>query len=222
MAYDLVVRNGTVIDGKGGPRFCADVAVRNGRIAAIGQINDAANNTIGTVDATGKIVCPGFVDPHTHYDAQITWDQLLSSSSEHGVTTVMMGNCGVGIAPCRPPARTLLTEDLVTVEGIDHEVLTEGIRWDWETFPQFMDAAARRGTAINLAFMVPIAPLRTYVLGSEANDVFFDIAVEDRLQVKWWCSTKTRSRLLCGRRRLRICLPAARACTRRPRAYPRS
>ena len=170
MAYDLVVRNGTVIDGKGGPRFCADVAVRNGRIAAIGQIDDAANNTIGTIDATGKIVCPGFVDPHTHYDAQITWDQLLSSSSEHGVTTVMMGNCGVGIAPCRPPARTLLTEDLVTVEGIDHEVLTEGIRWDWETFPQFMDAAARRGTAINLAFMVPIAPLRTYVLGAEANE----------------------------------------------------
>ncbi len=167
MAYDLLIRNGTVIDGKGTPRFAADVAVQQGKIAAIGKIDAAAKNTI---DASGKIVCPGFVDPHTHYDAQITWDQLLSSSSEHGVTTVMMGNCGVGIAPCRPAVRGLLTEDLVTVEGIDHEVLTEGIRWDWETFPQFMDAAGKRGTAINLAFMVPLAPLRTYVLGVEANE----------------------------------------------------
>ena len=118
MAYDLVIRNGTVIDGKGTPRFSADVAVQNGKIAAIGKIDGTAKKTIA---AAGKIVCPGFVDPHTHYDAQITWDQLLSSSSEHGVTTVMMGNCGVGIAPCRPAVRGLLTEDLVTVEGIDHE-----------------------------------------------------------------------------------------------------
>ena len=167
MAYDLIIRNGSVVDGNGTPRFLADVAVQDGKIAAIGKVEGAAARTI---DAAGKIVCPGFVDPHTHYDAQITWDQLLSSSSEHGVTTVMMGNCGVGIAPCRPEARKLLTEDLVTVEGIDHEVLTEGIRWDWETFPQFMDAAAHRGTAINLAFMVPLAPLRTYVIGTEANE----------------------------------------------------
>ena len=167
MAYDLIIRNGSVVDGNGTPRILADVAVQNGKIVAIGKVEGAAAQTI---DAAGKIVCPGFVDPHTHYDAQITWDQLLSSSSEHGVTTVMMGNCGVGIAPCRPEARKLLTEDLVTVEGIDHEVLTEGIRWDWETFPQFMDAAAHRGTAINLAFMVPLAPLRTYVIGTEANE----------------------------------------------------
>ena len=167
MTYELIIRNGTVIDGTGAPRFRADVGVRNGKIAAIGTISETATNT---VDASGKIVCPGFVDPHTHYDAQITWDQLLSSSSEHGVTTVMMGNCGVGIAPCRPDTRKLVTEDLVTVEGIDHDVLTEGIRWDWETFPQFMDAAARRGTAINLAFLVPLAPLRTYALGPEANE----------------------------------------------------
>ena len=167
MAYDLLIKNGTVIDGNGCPRVRADVAVSGGKIAAIGTVDGAASHTI---DAAGQIVCPGFVDPHTHYDAQITWDQLLSSSSEHGVTTVMMGNCGVGIAPCRPQARKLLTEDLVTVEGIDHEVLTEGIRWDWETFPQFIDAAAQRGSAINLAFMAPLAPLRTYVLGTEANE----------------------------------------------------
>lgn len=167
MAYDLIIKNGMVVDGNGTTRINADVAIHSGNIAAIGNLNGSA---AATVDAAGKIVCPGFIDPHTHYDAQITWDQLLSSSSEHGVTTVMMGNCGVGIAPCRPAARTMLTEDLVTVEGIDHEVLSKGIRWDFETFPQFMDAAARRGTAINLAFMVPLAPLRTYALGREANE----------------------------------------------------
>jgi N-acyl-D-amino-acid deacylase len=203
MAYDLVVRNGTVIDGKGGPRFQADIAVHNGSIVAIGRISDAADNTI---DASGKIVCPGFVDPHTHYDAQITWDPLLSSSSEHGVTTVMMGNCGVGIAPCRPSARALLTEDLVTVEGIDHEVLTQGIRWDWETFPQFMDAAAQRGTAINLAFMAPLAPLRTYVLGAEANERAATAAetqtiaalLRDAMQAGAWGFSTTASRQHIG------------------------
>jgi N-acyl-D-amino-acid deacylase len=203
MAYDLVVRNGTVIDGKGGPRFQADIAVHNGSIVAIGRISDTADNTI---DASGKIVCPGFVDPHTHYDAQITWDPLLSSSSEHGVTTVMMGNCGVGIAPCRPSARALLTEDLVTVEGIDHEVLTQGIRWDWETFPQFMDAAAQRGTAINLAFMAPLAPLRTYVLGAEANERVATAAetqtiaglLRDAMQAGAWGFSTTASRQHIG------------------------
>jgi N-acyl-D-amino-acid deacylase len=203
MAYDLVIKNGTVIDGKGGPRFRADIAVRNGKIAAIGNIDEATGNAI---DATGKIVCPGFVDPHTHYDAQITWDQLLSSSSEHGVTTVMMGNCGVGIAPCRPPARALLTEDLVTVEGIDHEVLTQGIRWDWETFPQYIDAAAKRGSAINQAFMVPLAPLRTYVLGSEANERAATAAetqniaglLHDAMQAGAWGFSTTASRQHIG------------------------
>lgn len=203
MTCDLLIKNGTVVDGKGGARYQADVAVHNGRIAAIGSIAGTAENTI---DAAGKIVCPGFVDPHTHYDAQITWDPLLSSSSEHGVTTVMMGNCGVGIAPCRPPARALLIEDLVTVEGIDHEVLSVGIRWDWETFPQFMDAAAKRGTAINLAFMVPLAPLRTYVLGAEANEraatatetVTLAGLLRDAMQAGAWGFSTTASRQHIG------------------------
>ncbi len=167
MPYDLLITNGTVVDGNGGPRFNADVAVQGGSIAALGKIDGSAATVI---DAAGKIVCPGFVDPHTHYDAQITWDPLLSSSAEHGVTTVVMGNCGVGIAPCRPSAREWLTEDLVTVEGIDKEVLVEGIRWEWETFPEYLDAAERRGSALNLAFLAPITPLRTYVLGAEANE----------------------------------------------------
>jgi N-acyl-D-amino-acid deacylase len=203
MAYDLLIRNGTVIDGKGVPRFEGDVAVRDGRIAAIGKINETAATVI---DASGKIVCPGFVDPHTHYDAQITWDQLLSSSSEHGVTTVMMGNCGVGIAPCRPAVRGLLIDDLVTVEGIDHDVLSEGIRWDFETFPQFIDAAAKRGSAVNQAFLVPLAPLRTYVLGAEANERAATSAetqsiaglLHDAMQAGAWGFSTTASRQHIG------------------------
>ena len=167
MTYDLLITNGTIVDGTGAPRFKGDVAVQGGKIAALGKVQGSAAETI---DAAGKIVAPGFVDPHTHYDAQITWDKLLSSSAEHGVTTVVMGNCGVGIAPCRPAEREWLADDLVTVEGIDKEVLSEGIRWDWETFPQFLDAAERRGSALNLAFLAPITPFRTYVLGAEANE----------------------------------------------------
>jgi N-acyl-D-amino-acid deacylase len=167
MAYDLLITNGTIVDGKGTARFKGDVAVKDGRIAALGKTDGSATTVI---DATGKIVCPGFVDPHTHYDAQITWDRLLSSSAEHGVTTVVMGNCGVGISPCKPTDRELLADDLVTVEGIDKEVLTAGIAWEWETFPQYLDAAERRGSAINLAFLAPITPFRTYVLGAEANE----------------------------------------------------
>lgn len=167
MAYDLLITNGTIVDGNGGPRFNADVAVQGGSIAALGEIDGSAATVI---DAAGKIVCPGFVDPHTHYDAQITWDRLLSSSAEHGVTTVVMGNCGVGIAPCRPSDREWLADDLVTVEGIDKEVLVEGIKWEWETFPEYVDAAEQRGSAPNLAFLAPITPFRTYVLGAEANE----------------------------------------------------
>ena len=167
MAYDLLIKNGAVVDGNGGPRFKGDVAVQGGRVVALGDVSGSATKVI---DAAGKIVCPGFVDPHTHYDAQITWDRLLSSSAEHGVTSVMMGNCGVGIAPCRPADRDLLADDLVTVEGIDKEVLTEGIAWEWESFPEYMDAAQRRGSGINLAFLAPITPFRTYVLGAEANE----------------------------------------------------
>jgi len=167
MPYDLLITNGTLVDGTGGPRYKGDVAVQGGRIAALGKTDGSAATVI---DAAGKIVSPGFVDPHTHYDAQITWDRVLSSSAEHGVTTVVMGNCGVGIAPCKPSDREWLTEDLVTVEGIDKEVLAEGIQWEWETFAEYLDAAERRGSALNLAFLAPITPLRTYVLGAQANE----------------------------------------------------
>ena len=167
MTYDLLIKNGTVVDGTGAPKRHADVAVKNGRIVEIGAIKDSAMQVI---DAEGQIVCPGFVDPHTHYDAQITWDRLLSSSAEHGVTTAVMGNCGVGIAPCKPEARELLIGDLVNVEGMEKEVLSAGVHWDFETFPEYLNAAEKNGGGINRAFLLPLAPLRTYVMGAEATE----------------------------------------------------
>ncbi|MGQ0652967.1 MAG: N-acyl-D-amino-acid deacylase family protein [Betaproteobacteria bacterium] len=159
---DLVIRNGMLVDGTGAAARRADVAISAGRIAAVGKVDGAAKRT---VDADGLVVAPGFIDPHTHYDAQICWDGGLTPSSWHGVTSVVMGNCGVGIAPCRPRAREVAMRDLVNVEAIPFEVLDAGITWDWETFPQYMDAAAKRGCALNLAFLAPLTPFRHYVMG---------------------------------------------------------
>ncbi|MDA0822015.1 MAG: amidohydrolase family protein [Proteobacteria bacterium] len=165
MSYDLVIRNGTVVDGTGAPRIRADVAVTDGRIVEVGKIDGRAKQTI---DASDLIVAPGFVDPHTHYDAQICWDDVTSPSCWHGVTSVMMGNCGVGIAPCRPESREIAAWDLVNVEAIPFDVLKEGVTWDWETFPEYMDAAAKRGSGLNLGFLAPLTPFRHYVMGDES------------------------------------------------------
>src|ERR1700691_3354528 len=135
MAYDLIIKHGTVIDGTGAFRRLADVAVKDGKVAEIGKVTDGATETI---DASDLIVAPGFVDPHTHYDAQICWDPLVSCTSWHGVTTVMMGNCGVGIAPCKPAAREVAAWDLVNVEAIPFEALSKGLTWGGETFPEFI------------------------------------------------------------------------------------
>ncbi len=162
MACDLLIKNGTLIDGTGAHGRRADVAISNGRIAEIGSISDSSRKTI---DATDLVVAPGFIDPHTHYDAQICWDGAVTPSSWHGVTSVVMGNCGVGIAPCRPEAREIAMRDLVNVEAIAFEVLDRGITWDWESFPQYLDAAARRKPALNLAFLAPLTPFRHYVMG---------------------------------------------------------
>src|ERR1700674_3154086 len=167
MGYDLIIKNGTVIDGTGSFRRRADVAVKDGIVAEIGRISDSAARTI---DASDLIVTPGFVDPHTHYDAQICWDPLVSCTSWHGVTTVLMGNCGVGIAPCKPAVREVAAWDLVNVEAIPFDVLSKGITWDWESFPEFMDAAARRGSGINLGFFAPLTPFRHFVMGEESME----------------------------------------------------
>jgi N-acyl-D-aspartate/D-glutamate deacylase len=167
MAYDLVIKSGSVIDGTGAPRRRADVAIANGRVAEIGKVTDSARRTI---DASDLVVAPGFVDPHTHYDAQICWDPVVSCTSWHGVTTVVMGNCGVGIAPCRPDVHEVAAWDLVNVEAIPFDALSRGITWEWQTFPEYMDAAARRRSGINLAFLAPLTPFRHYVMGEESME----------------------------------------------------
>ena len=167
MAYDVVIRNGTLVDGTGAPRFRADIAIAEGRIAEIGTIRDGAKQVI---DAADLIVSPGFIDPHTHYDAQICWDPLISCSSWHGVTSVVMGNCGVGLAPCRPEVQEIAAWDLVNVEAIPIEVLSKGISWDWVSFPEYMQAAQKRGAGINLGFLAPLTPFRHFVMGEESMD----------------------------------------------------
>src|ERR1700681_2152923 len=167
MSYDLLIKNGTVVDGTGAAPRRADVAIAAGKIAEIGAVTEGAKEVI---DASDLIVTPGFVDPHTHYDAQICWDPYITSSSWHGVTTVIMGNCGVGIAPCRPEVREIAAWDLVNVEAIPFDVLSKGITWEWETFPQFMDAAARRGSGINLGFFAPLTPFRHFAMGEESME----------------------------------------------------
>jgi N-acyl-D-aspartate/D-glutamate deacylase len=164
---DLLVKGGLVIDGTGAPARRADVAIAGGRIVEVGNLKDGAKRTI---DAAGLAVAPGFIDPHTHYDAQICWDGALTPSSWHGVTSAVMGNCGVGIAPCRPEAREIAMRDLVNVEAIPFEVLEQGITWDWESFPQYMAAAARRKPALNLAFLAPLTPFRHYVMGEASME----------------------------------------------------
>jgi N-acyl-D-amino-acid deacylase len=167
MSYDLLIKNGTVVDGTGAARYLADIAIAGGRIAEIGKINEGARKTI---DASDLIVTPGFVDPHTHYDAQICWDPQVTCSSWHGITSVVMGNCGVGLAPCKPEVREIATLDLVNVEGIPARVLKSGITWDWESFPSYMDAAQRRGSSLNLAFLAPLTPFRHYVMGEDSME----------------------------------------------------
>jgi len=167
VAYDILIKNGTVVDGTGSPARRDDVAIAGGRIVEIGKLDGRAERVI---DAGDCIVAPGFIDPHTHYDAQICWDGAVTPSSWHGVTSVVMGNCGVGIAPCLPEAREIAMRDLVNVEAIPYEVLDQGISWDWETFPEYLDAAQRRQPALNLAFLAPLTPFRHYVMGEESME----------------------------------------------------
>ena len=165
MRYDVLIKNGTLIDGTGSPARHGSIAITNGQIAEVGNIDGGATQII---DADGAVVAPGFIDPHTHYDAQICWDGAVTPSSWHGVTSVVVGNCGVGIAPCRPESRDIAMRDLVNVEAIPYDVLEEGITWDWETFPEYMNAAERRAPTLNLAFLAPLTPFRHYVMGTES------------------------------------------------------
>ncbi len=165
--FDLKIKGGTIVDGASRPRFIGDVAIQDGRIAAIGaSVEGPAREEI---DARGLLVAPGFVDIHTHYDGQATWDPVLDPSASHGVTTVVAGNCGVGFAPVRPGDQKRLVEMMEGVEDIPGTALHEGIQWEWETFPQYLDALGRRRYAMDIAAFMPHAPLRLYVMGDRGE-----------------------------------------------------
>ncbi|MCG2635234.1 MAG: amidohydrolase family protein [Gammaproteobacteria bacterium] len=165
MSHDLVIKNGIVVDGSGEAGFRADVAISDGLITEVGKISGSARET---VDADGLVVSPGFIDNHTHYDAQICWDPMLTPSSWHGVTTAILGNCGLGMAPVTAAGRAIATEDLVSIEGMPVDALKAGIDWNWESFPEYMRACEARNPAINLGFLAPLTPFRHYVVGEES------------------------------------------------------
>jgi len=164
--FDKVIRGGTVIDGRNLPRCRADVGIRDGRVAEIGRISPTDGAEV--IDAGGLIVAPGFVDLHTHYDAQLFWDPYCSLSGWHGVTSVVIGNCGFGFAPARPGDREYLMRSLNRVEAIPYECIEPTLAWDWETFPQWMDAVDRAPKGVNMLAYVPVNPLLVYVMGYEA------------------------------------------------------
>lgn len=173
MTYDLLIKNGTVVDGSGSPSYRADVAVSAGKIAAIGRINERAKQTI---DAEGHVVSPGFVDGHTHMDAQIFWDPIGSCSCYHGVTSVVMGNCGFTLAPCKQEDADMVFRNLERAEDLSRDAMLEGIDWRWETFPEFLDVVDELPKGINYAGYIGHSALRTYVMGERA---FADAASED-------------------------------------------
>src|SRR6266542_4067633 len=160
--HDLIVRGGTVVDGTGAPATVTDVAIDDGKVTKVGAVDGEAREV---VDATGKLVTPGFVDVHTHYDGQVTWDPTLTPSSWHGVTTVVMGNCGVGFAPARPDKHDWLIGLMEGVEDIPGAALSAGIRWGWETFPEFLDFLDGEKLALDIATQVPHGAVRGYVMG---------------------------------------------------------
>ena len=160
--YDLVIRNGTIYDGKGGKPYLGDLAVTGKIIAKIGVVKETGTKEI---DAKGKIVTPGFVDIHTHYDGQVTWDPYLRPSTYHGVTTVVMGNCGVGFSPCKPEKRDWLISLMEGVEDIPGTALHEGIDWEWETFPEYLDILEKKPLAIDVGTQIPHGAVRAFVMG---------------------------------------------------------
>ena len=162
--HDVVIRNGKIIDGSGAKPFIGDIAINEGKISLIGEVKGSGKEEI---DAKGNLVTPGWVDVHTHYDGQVCWDPYLTPSSWHGVTTVVMGNCGVGFAPVRPGDENFLIQLMEGVEDIPGSALHEGIEWDWETFPEFLNAIEKKDFVMDLGFMMGHGPLRSYVMGYE-------------------------------------------------------
>ena len=168
MSYDLIIKNGMVVDGSGDARYRGDIGVKDGKIVKIGRIKGEIAEDV--IDAEGHVVTPGFVDGHTHMDAQIFWDQLGSCSCYHGVTTAVMGNCGFTLAPCRESEADLVFRNLERAEDIDREAMLQGVKWEWETYPEYMDVVDKLPKGINYAGYVGHSALRTYVMGERAFD----------------------------------------------------
>jgi len=166
--HDTLIHGATIVDGSGGEPFTGDVVLDGDQITRISS-NRSGVNAKRKINADGLILTPGIIDPHTHYDAQVCWDGLLTSSPEHGVTTVITGNCGVGVAPARPDLHELLIGDLVNVEGIPYEVLKQGIDWRWESFGEYLDSMDETGLGINVAALVAITPIRHLIMGAAAR-----------------------------------------------------
>src|SRR3954471_8891436 len=165
--HDLVIRNALLLDGLGSPPVLGDLGVLNGKIIELGNIKTGAKKTI---EADGLALMPGIIDNHTHYDAQITWDPRVAPSPSLGVTTAVIGNCGFTIAPCRPADRELVMRNLTQVEGMSLDVLRAGIRWNFESVPQYLDILERGGAAVNIAAFVGHSAIRTYVMGDAATE----------------------------------------------------
>jgi len=180
--YDLVIRNGTIYDGRGGAPFVADLAVKDKKIVKIGTVEHGGKLEI---EAKGKIVTPGFVDIHTHYDGQVTWDPYLRPSTYHGVTTVVMGNCGVGFSPCKPEKRDWLISLMEGVEDIPGTALHEGIDWEWESFPEYLDTLEKKPLAIDVGTQIPHGAVRAFVMGERGinQEDASDLEIEQMGQI---------------------------------------
>lgn len=177
MQWDVVIRNGKIVDGSGEQSFSGDIAIKDGKIAAVGSVQGQGAQEI---DAKGLLVTPGFVDIHTHYDGQAMWDSCMAPSSWHGATTVVMGNCGVGFAPCKPEDHARLIRLMEGVEDIPGVVLDEGLKWNWETFPEFLDALEERPRDIDVAAQLPHGAMRLYVMGERAERL--EVATPEDMQ----------------------------------------
>ena len=176
--FDIIIKNGTLVDGTGAKSKPGDIAIKNGIIEAIGNFSGKANQVI---DATNLVVTPGFVDIHTHYDGQAIWDSQLKPSSIHGVTTVVMGNCELGFAPCKPEDRVKLVELMEGVEDIPAPVMHEGLNWQWETFEEYIKALEKNKLDIDICALLPHAALRVYVMGERA--INHEVATKQDMQI---------------------------------------